>query len=72
MARRGHGGARFRIGQIISHKRYSYRGVITGWDRTCQASRAWIEQMNVEKLPSAPTHACCCAAPTHELALPLP
>ena len=54
VARRGRGSDRFRVGQIIVHKRYSYRGVITGWDRTCEADEDWMEQMNVEALPSAP------------------
>ena len=25
-------GVRFRIGQVVAHKRYGYRGVIYGWD----------------------------------------
>lgn len=54
MARRVPGGARFRVGQIISHKRFSYRGVITGWDRTCEGTQEWMAQMNVDALPSAP------------------
>lgn len=24
---------KFRIGQVIKHKRFGYRGVIVGWDR---------------------------------------
>ena len=62
MARRGPGGARFRVGQIISHKRFSYRGVIIGWDHTCEAEEIWMAQMNVDALPSAPAHAPCYAA----------
>ncbi|KAL6066139.1 F-box protein 21, variant 4 [Balamuthia mandrillaris] len=29
---------RFHVGSIISHKLYGYRGVIFGWDESCQAS----------------------------------
>lgn len=28
----------FRVGQVMQHKRYGYRGVITGWDETCKVS----------------------------------
>ena len=29
----------FYVGQIIRHKRYNYRGVITGWDLKCRGGR---------------------------------
>ena len=41
----------FYVGQIIRHKRYNYRGVITGWDLKCEADVEWIRQMGVDKLP---------------------
>ena len=32
---------RFAIGQLISHRRYGYRGVIVGCDRQCCATDEW-------------------------------
>ncbi len=31
----------FRVGQIVHHLRYGYRGVVVGYDPTCQADDAW-------------------------------
>ncbi len=31
----------FEVGQIVHHLRYDYRGVIVGYDTTCQADDAW-------------------------------
>jgi len=39
------------IGQIISHKRFGYKGVVIGWDEVCEASDHWKEQMGVDQLP---------------------
>ena len=33
----------FREGQIVRHLRYAYRGVVVGYDRTCQADDAWYD-----------------------------
>ena len=33
----------FRVGQIVHHLRYDYRGVVVGCDRTCQADDAWYD-----------------------------
>jgi F-box protein 21 len=41
----------FRVGQVINHHRYAYRGVIYGWDLKCEAGERWIEQMRVDELP---------------------
>ena len=41
----------FRVGQIIRHRRYSYRGVIFGWESKCEAGEEWIQQMRVDALP---------------------
>ncbi|KAF2086274.1 YccV-like-domain-containing protein [Saccharata proteae CBS 121410] len=41
----------YRVGQVFRHKRYSYYGVITGWDRKCEAGGEWMRQMNVDSLP---------------------
>jgi Uncharacterized conserved protein len=29
---------KFRVGQVIKHKRFGYRGVIVGWDRTAKVT----------------------------------
>ena len=43
--------ARFGLGQVILHRKFSYRGVIVGYDATCEQSEEWCEQMGVDKLP---------------------
>ncbi len=35
--------ALFQVGQIVHHLRYGYRGVVVGYDRTCQADDLWYE-----------------------------
>ncbi|KAF1844040.1 YccV-like-domain-containing protein [Cucurbitaria berberidis CBS 394.84] len=42
----------FKVGQLFQHKRYSYEGVITGWDVACDAGEEWIENMGVDRLPN--------------------
>ena len=34
----------FQIGEIISHKRYHYRGVIVDQDSFCTADEAWYQK----------------------------
>ncbi|CAG9462545.1 unnamed protein product [Pedinophyceae sp. YPF-701] len=41
---------RYRVGTVMRHARYGYRGVITGWDERCEASRDWIRGMGVGQL----------------------
>jgi len=36
----------FRVGQVIKHKRWGYRGVIIGWDETARAPASWLEEMH--------------------------
>jgi F-box protein 21 len=43
---------RFKVGQLFQHKRYSYEGVVTGWDVSCDAGEEWIQNMGVDRLPS--------------------
>lgn len=43
--------ARFRIGQPVRHKLFSYRGVIVDVDATCQASQEWYEKRTVTRPP---------------------
>lgn len=44
---------RYRVGQLLRHRRYQYRGVIVGWDPCCRADEEWISQMGVDRLPRA-------------------
>jgi F-box protein 21 len=43
---------KFKVGQLFQHKRYSYEGVITGWDVSCDAGEEWIQNMDVDRLSS--------------------
>jgi hypothetical protein len=49
--RPGDGRVLFRAGQVMQHKVYGYRGVITSWDESCNAEDEWITSMGVDKLP---------------------
>ncbi|GAX73816.1 hypothetical protein CEUSTIGMA_g1267.t1 [Chlamydomonas eustigma] len=40
----------YRVGQVIRHRRYRYRGVIFDWDPACQADEQWILRMGVDAL----------------------
>jgi len=37
---------KYRVGQVIKHARFGYRGVIIGWDETARAPEAWIKEMH--------------------------
>merc|ERR1712178_89766 len=39
---------KFRVGQVVRHKKYGYRGVIVGWDDTCKATTMWRMAMHAE------------------------
>ncbi|RMY50839.1 hypothetical protein D0863_14772 [Hortaea werneckii] len=41
----------WQIGTYFRHKRYRYAGIVIGWDTSCGAEPAWIEQMRVDDLP---------------------
>ena len=43
--------ARFRIGQMIHHKRFDYRGVIVDVDATFQGAEEWYETMARSRPP---------------------
>lgn len=38
----------YRIGQVVKHKKWGYRGVITGWDEQARAPKEWIASMHKE------------------------
>lgn len=42
---------KFDLGQLIAHREYGYRGVIVGYDASCQQSEEWMESMGVDSLP---------------------
>ena len=43
--------AKFYIGQIISHQRFNYRGVIVGIDAVFSHSESWYESMATSRPP---------------------
>ena len=46
-----HASVCYKVGQVFRHKRYHYSAIVIGWDVECEASEAWIAQMNVRSLP---------------------
>ena len=42
---------KYRVGQMMFHKRYSYEGVIIGWTPVCKADERWIIAQGVDRLP---------------------
>jgi len=36
----------FRVGQVVKHKRWGYRGVIIGWDEEARAPQDWLDEMH--------------------------
>lgn len=45
------GAVHFKVGDVIRHRRYHYRGVIYGWDAECKAEEDWMQQMRIDQLP---------------------
>jgi len=43
-------GIEFATGMCMQHKRFSYTGIITGWDSHCHQTEEWIDQMQVDEL----------------------
>ncbi len=43
--------ARFRVGQLVHHKRFDYRGVIVDVDATFQGTEEWYEAMARSRPP---------------------
>ncbi|XP_073416736.1 F-box only protein 21 isoform X1 [Dendrobates tinctorius] len=41
----------YSVGLLVRHKRYSYSGVIFGWDPVCMMPPDWIENLSVHHLP---------------------
>ena len=42
---------KYKVGQMMRHKRYSYEGVIAGWTSVCKADEQWIIMQEVDRLP---------------------
>ena len=38
----------FRVGQVVKHKKWGYRGVIIAWDETAKAPAEWLREMHKE------------------------
>lgn len=42
---------KYKVGQVFTHRRYGYIGLIIGWDTKCELGEQWISQMGVDSLP---------------------
>ncbi|XP_014681547.1 PREDICTED: F-box only protein 21-like [Priapulus caudatus] len=42
---------KFRVGQVIKHKIWGYRGVIIGWDEDAKAPEWWVNQNHPDDKP---------------------
>ncbi|XP_067123717.1 uncharacterized protein [Centruroides vittatus] len=42
---------KYRIGQVIVHKKWNYRGVIIGWDEEAKAPEEWLKIMHGAEHP---------------------
>ncbi|XP_077976883.1 uncharacterized protein LOC144432531 [Glandiceps talaboti] len=42
---------KYRVGQVIKHKKWGYRGIIIGWDEKAKAPEPWIHQMHPKDKP---------------------
>lgn len=41
---------KYYVGQVVQHALHGYKGVIYGWDETCEADDLWVNQMHIDKL----------------------
>jgi F-box protein 21 len=41
---------KYKVGQVIRHRRYNYVAVIVGWDVECGMDNEWITQNRVDSL----------------------
>jgi len=39
---------KYRVGQVVKHAKWGYKGVIIGWDETARAPDDWLSQMHGE------------------------
>ncbi|ELU05313.1 hypothetical protein CAPTEDRAFT_212049 [Capitella teleta] len=42
---------KYRVGQVIKHKKWGYRGIIVGWDPYTKAPESWIKEMHPADKP---------------------
>lgn len=47
-ARLNRDGIAFQVGQVFVHRRFGYRAVVYGWDRTCERDAEWVASMGVD------------------------
>jgi hemimethylated DNA binding protein len=48
--RQNRDGIAFEVGDVFVHKKFGYRAVIYGWDRTCERDDDWVQAMGVDPL----------------------
>ncbi len=46
--------AKFQVGELVHHKRYSYRGVVAGCDEKCKAPDEWYYRNNTQPARQQP------------------
>ncbi|XP_015911449.1 uncharacterized protein [Parasteatoda tepidariorum] len=46
-----HPNVKYRVGQVVRHRKWNYRGVIIGWDEKARAPIEWLEQMHGKENP---------------------
>lgn len=46
-----HPAVKFRVGQVVVHKSWKYRGVIIGWDEKARAPETWLDEMHGKEHP---------------------
>jgi len=45
---------KYRVGQVIQHKLFGYRGVIIGWDAAAKVSKTFVSVVDSSVLFSSP------------------
>lgn len=46
--------AKFRVGDVVEHLRYGYRGVVFGYDTLCQADEVWYQHNRTQPSRNQP------------------
>ncbi len=46
--------SKFAVGDVIRHQRYGYRGVIVGFDESCQADDGWYHSNQTQPARDQP------------------
>ncbi|KAJ1311868.1 hypothetical protein OPQ81_010327 [Rhizoctonia solani] len=47
----GRGEVKWWVGLVFRHAKFGYMGLVTGWDKECNADEDWIQAVGVNQLP---------------------